>query len=103
VKAVPIASVKNGRYVEPTFQTAMDGSYPLRRNLYLYIAKGPKASPPPALTEFIRFVLSAQGQQMALDHGYFPLTSREISRLTSKWSMFAKAAQLETSGRPILE
>jgi phosphate transport system substrate-binding protein len=103
VKPVPIASVKGGRYVEPTFQTAMDGSYPLRRNLYLYIARAPKTAPSSAMTELVRFALSAQGQQMALDHGYFPLTSVEISRLTSKWTLFAKAAQLEMPDRPIIK
>ena len=28
VRPVPLATVKGGRYVEPTFETAMDGSYP---------------------------------------------------------------------------
>lgn len=99
VKPVSIASVKGGRYVEPTFQTAMDGSYPLRRNLYLYIAKPPKITPTPALTELVRFALSAQGQQMAVDHGYFPLPLMEITRLTTKWTLPMKAVELETSGR----
>jgi phosphate transport system substrate-binding protein len=103
VKPVPIAAVKGGRYVEPTFQTAMDGSYPLRRNLYLYVARAPKTAASPATTEFVRFALSAQGQQIALDHGYFPLTSLEVSRLTSKWATFTKSAQLQTPGRPIIE
>jgi len=103
VKPVPIAMVKGGRYVEPTFQTATDGSYPLRRNLYLYVAKAPKSSLPPALTELIRFALSAQGQEMARDQGYVPLASTELSRLASKWSPSVKAAQLETPGRPMNE
>ena len=103
VKPVSIASVKGGRYVEPTFQTAMDGSYPLRRNLYFYIAKPPKISPPPVLSEFVRFALSRQGQKLALDHGYFPLSLMEIIRLTSPWSTSVKAAQIETHGRPIAD
>ena len=103
VKPVPIASVKGGRYLEPTFQSAMDRSYPLRRNLYLYIAKPPKTAPSSALTELVRFALSQQGQQLALDHGYFPLSLIEITRLTSKWSSSVKAAQIETPARPIAE
>ena len=103
VKPVPIASVKGGRYVEPNFQTAMDGSYPLRRNLYLYIARPPKTAPSPAMTELVRFALSQQGQQLALDHGYFPLSLTELTRLTSKWSGSVKAVQLESPGRPISE
>jgi phosphate transport system substrate-binding protein len=103
VRPVPIAPVKGGRYVEPSFETAMDGSYPLRRNLYLYIAKPPKAPTPPVVTELVRFALSAQGQQMALDHGYFPLSVAEIIRLTAKWSPSTMAARMETAGWPVVK
>jgi phosphate transport system substrate-binding protein len=97
VKALPIAAVKGGRYIEPTFQTAMDGTYPLRRNLYLYVAKPPKSSSPPVLTELIRFALSAQGQELVRDHGYLPLASSELRRLASKWSPSVKSSRTEKS------
>jgi phosphate transport system substrate-binding protein len=97
VKPVPIASVKGGRYVEPTFESTSDGSYPLRRYLYLYIAKPPKSPPSPAVAELIRFALSRQGQKLALDLGYYPLPSQEISRILAKWSKSVSAAQ---SGSP---
>jgi phosphate transport system substrate-binding protein len=103
VKPVPIASVKGGRYVEPTAQTTMDGSYPLRRNLYLYIAKPPKAPPTKPSTELVRYVLSRQGQQAAIDFGYFPIASAEITRLVSKWSISSKIAQAPTLDRRIVE
>ena len=103
VKPVPIALVKGGRYVEPSTQTAMDGSYPLRRTLYLYIAKPPKAGAPPAAVELIRYVLSRQGQQQALDFGYLPLASAENTRVTAKWPTSVKAARLETANRPVIE
>ena len=103
VKPVPIASVKGGRYVEPTAQTAMDGSYPLRQNLYLYIAKPSKTPPTRPLAELVRYVLSRQGQQAAVDLGYFPIGSAEITRLISKWSMRPKLAQVQTPDRHIIE
>lgn len=93
VKPVPIAAVKGGRYVEPTFASTADGSYPLRRNLYLYIAKPPKSSPSPAVVELIRFALSRQGQKLALDLGYYPLSSQEIGRTLAKWSRSVSSAQ----------
>jgi phosphate transport system substrate-binding protein len=95
VKPVPIASVKGGRYVAPSVQTAMDGSYPLKRNLYFYVAKAPKTSPAQASVELIRFALSQQGQNVALDLGYFPLSLPEHARAASKWSPSVKAAQTE--------
>lgn len=97
VKPVPIAAVKGGRYVAPSVHTAMDGSYPLRRNLYFYVAKPPKGSPAPASTELIRFALSQQGQQLAADFGYFPLSPPEYARVASKWSPSMKAAQTDKS------
>lgn len=95
VKAVPIAAVKGGRYVEPSFQSVMDGSYPLRRNIYLYVARAPKSEPDASVRELVRFVLSAQGQQIALDHGYFPLPLTDLTRALSKWSPPVKAAAIE--------
>lgn len=101
VKPIQIASVKGGRYVEPSFDSLRDGSYPLRRTIYLYIAKPPKASPMPATAELIRFALSQQGQQLAIDLEYFPLSGREVARVVSKWSPSVTAAKVEKPGRPI--
>ena len=100
VKAVPIAAVKGGRYVEASFQSVTDGSYPLRRNIFLYVARAPKTEPDPSVRELVRFVLSAQGQQIALDHGYFPLPLTEITRVLSKWSPSVKSAAVEGSSKP---
>lgn len=103
VKPVPIASVKGGRYVEPTVQTAMDGSYPLRRHLYLYIAKPPKSTPLQSSAELVRYVLSRQGQQVALDFGYFPIGTMDNTRLRAKWSIPSQTAQVQTPDRRTLE
>ncbi len=97
VKPVPIASVKGGRFVEPSFQAALDGTYPLRRYLYLYIDKGPKTTSPPIITELVRFALSAQGQQIVLDQGYFPLPISEITRLLNKWAPSSLSAAQSSS------
>lgn len=103
VKPIPIASVKGGRYVEPSLQTAMDGTYPLRRNLYFYIAKPPKAPPTQPTAELVRYVLSRQGQQSAVDFGYFPIMSGEITRLISKWSASSKVAHAQPPDRRMVE
>lgn len=92
VRAVPLASVQGGRYVVPSFQSAMDGSYPLRRNLYLYVNKLPKTAPPAPLVEYVKFALSQQGQQAVLAQGYYPLATAELTRLTMMWSTPIRAA-----------
>jgi len=99
IRPVPIASVQGGRYVQPSFQTAMDGSYPLRRNLYLYINRPPKVATPSSLTEYVKFALSQQGQQIVLAHGYYPLPTTELTRLTTMWTMSVRAAAAEQPGK----
>lgn len=86
VRPVPLASVKGGRYVEPTFETAMDGSYPLRRNLYLYINRPPKVAPSAPILEYVKFALSQRGQKIVIDQGYYPLPATELNRLTMMWA-----------------
>ena len=86
LRPVPLAAVQGGRYVAPTFETAMDGSYPLRRNLYFYINRPPKVAPPGPLSEYVKFALSQQGQQIVVDQGYYPLPTLELNRLTTIWT-----------------
>jgi len=95
VRAVPLASVQGGRYVLPSFQSAMDGSYPLRRNLYLYVNKLPKAAPPAPLAEYVKFALSQQGQHTVIAHGYYPLATAELTRLLTMWTAPIRAASAD--------
>jgi phosphate transport system substrate-binding protein len=95
IRPVPIASVQGGRYVLPSFQSAMDGSYPLRRNLYLYVNKPSKVSAPPVLTEFVKFALGQQGQQIVLSNGYYPLPATDLTRLTMMWTTPGRSAVTE--------
>jgi phosphate transport system substrate-binding protein len=91
LRPVPLAAVEGGKYVPPTFETAMDGSYPLRRNLYLYVNRSPKGTLPAPLAEFVKYSLSRQGQQIVVDEGYYPLPTMELDRLTAMWSKPAQA------------
>ena len=62
VKGVPVASFKSDRFIEPTLATIQNGTYPLTRFLYLYVNKAPGKALDPAVKEFLRFVLSKEGQ-----------------------------------------
>lgn len=94
VKPVPLAVAKGKPFIEPTFETTIDGSYPLRRPLYLYINKGPKATTPPAVTEFVKFAISQEGQQAVVQEGFFPLPTAELNRLFAAWSQPVQAATI---------
>jgi len=99
VRTIPIASVAGGRFVEPTFQSAMDGSYPLRRSLYLYINRAPKSPVSPAVAEYVKFALSQQGQQSIVAKGYYPLPAQEITRYLALWTAPLRTAATEQAAR----
>ncbi len=75
VRAVPISD-KTGP-VEATQQNAESFKYPISRYLYVYINADPAKGPDPLVKEFIRFVLSKQGQQATAKDGYFPLPAKK--------------------------
>jgi phosphate transport system substrate-binding protein len=79
VKAVAIS--KNGdKFIEATDANAADGSYPLSRYLYVYVNKHPNRDLAPMDREFLRFVLSKQGQQIVEKDGYVPLPISVIAK-----------------------
>lgn len=98
VKPLSLAVAKEKPFVEPTFETTIDGSYPLRRHLYLYINKAPKAAMPPAVTEFVKFAVSQEGQQAVIQEGFFPLPTAQLNSLFAAWSQPLQAA---TAAHPV--
>ena len=80
VRSVPIAEDQSLPPVEVSNQTALDGSYPLRRYLYVYVNKKPDTPLNPLELEFFKLVLSQTGQEVVEKDGYVPLSSRMVSR-----------------------
>ncbi len=83
VKALAI-SKKGEDYIPATAEHAADGSYPLSRYLYVYVNKHPNKDLAPLEREFLRFILSKQGQQIVEKDGYVPLprsvTARDLEK-----------------------
>lgn len=75
VRAVPIAD-KSGP-IEATQENAESFTYPIARYLYIYINVNPSSGPDPVVREFIRFVLSRNGQDDTAKDGYFPLPAKK--------------------------
>ena len=73
VRAVPLAKNGKDKLVEPAFENALNGSYPLGRMLYIYVAKKPGEPLSPVVKEFLKFVLSKEGQEIVIKDGYGPL------------------------------
>ena len=72
VKVVEIA--KDGaECAGPTIENVMAKKYPLARFLYLYVNKAPNTDLDPLRTEFLKYVLSKEGQNVVIKDGYIPV------------------------------
>ena len=47
--------------------------YPLGRTLYVYVAKRQNEPRQPLVAEFLKYVLSKEGQEVVIKDGYGPL------------------------------
>lgn len=72
VKQLKVSKKKGEAGVAPTIATAVAGSYPIARPLYLYTRLAPEG----AIKEFIDWVLGTEGQKIVQDIGYVPVTAR---------------------------
>jgi phosphate transport system substrate-binding protein len=80
VRAVPLAKTDNDKLVEPTFQNALNKTYPLGRTLFIYVAKKPGEPLTPSVREFLKFVLSKQGQEIVIKDGFGALPDKTIEK-----------------------
>jgi len=78
VRMLPLVASAGDAPQAPTYENVALATYPLSR-LTFFNANKPQGKPlNPALAEFLRFVLSREGQQVVLDHAiYIPLRSNQ--------------------------
>ena len=85
VRAVPLTKTPGKPFVAVTAENAVNGSYPLSRFLYVYVNKVPGQALDPITHEFLKMVLSRQGQEVVVKDGYVPVPAvvaeREIAKL----------------------
>ena len=76
----PIPLVKEGSdYVEPTYENVASGKYPLSRFLFVYVNKEPNKALDPLTREFLKFVLSREGQEIVVKDGYYPMSAKLVN------------------------
>ena len=66
-------------YVPAEPDRAYSGEYPLARFLYLYVNAKPNTELDPLRREFVKYVLSANGQRDVIKDGYLPLAAAAAS------------------------
>jgi phosphate transport system substrate-binding protein len=80
VKVVPLAEKAGGPFVAPTQEEIYTHRYPLARYVYVFVNRPPGKPLEPKVKEFLRLVLSREGQQVVSEEAvYLPLTA-EVAR-----------------------
>ena len=79
IKALPLGETPD-KLITGTYENSVNGAYPLARYLFVYVNKAP-GKPLDTLTlEFVKYVLSKEGQEICLKDGFYPLTSDITSK-----------------------
>ncbi len=79
VRAVPLAKDAKSSPVPATPENAYSGNYPMSRFLFVYINYKPGSALDPLRREFVRYMLSKQGQEDVVKDGYYPLTPKHVT------------------------
>jgi phosphate transport system substrate-binding protein len=76
VRAVPLAARAGEEAYEANVENAYSQDYPLSRFLFVYVNARPGEGASPIVREFVKMILSRQGQQAVVKDGYFPVPNR---------------------------
>ncbi len=81
VKSVALSESAAGPYFKGTFDEVLQQQYPLSRVIYIYVNQAPGKPLDPKVREFLKFVLSEQGQADIVKEGIFlPLPLRMVQQ-----------------------
>ena len=73
VRAVPLAEKEGGKCYDADTDNAYAGTYPLSRFLFVYVNRAPGKPLDPLTREFVKLILSKDGQEGVVKDGYFPI------------------------------
>jgi len=79
VRAVPLAGA-DGRFYAPTAENVRSHNYPLGRFLHICVNKPPRQPLGGPAAEFLRFLLSREGQQIVAAGGNIPLDAATVEQ-----------------------
>jgi phosphate transport system substrate-binding protein len=84
VRPVPLVAREGDDPVAPTHENAANGRYPLARFLDVYVNKAPGRPLDRLTSEYLRFMLSAEGQGVVVRAGFHPLDAATVKRELAK-------------------
>lgn len=80
VRLLPLGMKEGEAFVDPSYENASKGAYPLSRFLFIYIHKVPNQPLSPIVREFLKYVYSREGQRVVIKDGYYPIRSAIIEK-----------------------
>lgn len=81
VRTVPLAPAEGEAFIDATPENAISGEYPLARFLYVYVNKAPNRELAPLEREFVKLMLSKEGQEVVFKDGYVPMPKRVVDKV----------------------
>src|SRR5436853_765876 len=79
IKVIAVSPREVGAYVTPSKESFQDRTYPLVRSIYIFLNRPPGKPLDPKLQEFLRYVLSREGQETVERNGsYLPLSAAVV-------------------------
>jgi len=84
VRAVPLSPADGQPAIAASSENAANGSYPLARFLHIYVNKAPNKMLDRLTAEYLRFILSAEGQRVIVKAGFDPLDAATAAEQLSK-------------------
>ncbi len=82
VKVLQLADTT--QFYDGSYANVTSGKYPLARFLYIYVNKAPGKALDPLVREFLKLVLSREGQQVVVKDGYLPLSAALVAEELKK-------------------
>ena len=86
VKMLAIAGHEGGYYSNGSYQDVLAGKYPYNRYIYIYINRNPDRPVDPFVKEYLRMLLSREGQEALTNqpNGFLPLSAEEARQELTK-------------------
>ena len=85
IKALALGDSRETAF-DGSYENCLNGKYPLSRYLYVYVNKTP-GKPLDTLTlQFVKYMVSKEGQQVVLKDGFYPLTGEMATKVIDELS-----------------
>jgi phosphate transport system substrate-binding protein len=84
VKVLDLTETTGDSCFAAVYENVVNRKYPFTRYLYIYTVKLPNKPIDPLIREFLKFILSNEGQSIVIQAGFFPLTGETVKKELEK-------------------